>query len=354
MSNSVTYDKLKQIGEEIAQITDPRKFGIRLKHEFMATINDHPELQKEFARRSNFYENLRLSIQFKEQVDSIHLAFKKLKGEIIEGKLPATVGIRSLMRIDPDDEKGGLSLREFYQMLGTHKHWPVFDVPLEEIGVYISSKDRPPWNAEIGQYLLIRSFFSEARKAKALRNEESAMKVVDEAISLIEELRAMLIEPLIKEHLHAFYEVKYYSRIGENLPSIGNLSESVVRVCSELLLYLKMTEEQRKSGKKNTRFIKSIRKGIIVTTTGKELPFKMKNVKTSTLCEKVYTDCRQVGVTVRIDLIYNEVWKDDYESDSLGNWKTVYDTVRNVNKWAKKHGLPKLLECTKVFIERLA
>ena len=82
MSNSVTYDKLKQIGEEIAQIKDEREFGRRLKYELLDFIERHPALHDEWKRRSEFYEKLPSTLAFQSLLDSIHKGFSELKKRI--------------------------------------------------------------------------------------------------------------------------------------------------------------------------------------------------------------------------------------------------------------------------------
>lgn len=352
MVNSVTYEKFKQIGEEIAQVKDVHEFGRRLKYEFMDFIDNNPLLSKEWKRRSEFYENLRNSLEFKSLLDSIHKGFKHIQRTIEPKKLPENLRLMN-QEMKTLESVESFSLREIHTMLSKRSEWPKFDDLNETTGVYVS-KSSPPWDSCLRQYELFEPFFFKAERLKAVRGGDETVQVALQVLSDIKALRDLITTPLVRWHLHSFYDLRFYGRTPEFIQSVDSVSKSVSRVCSELLFHLKETEEQRKNSGKKPTLVKSVIRGIVSTTTGKEIPFKKKTAKTSILCEKVYSDCRLVGDKVRIEFVFKDVWKDDYKSDSLGNWKTVDSACRNVNKWAKKHGLPDMLQCTTEWVERLA
>lgn len=348
MKESIIEERLRRALVELEQAKDAHHFGSLLQHNIMAIINEYLILKEEYERRVHFYKNLPSASEFRTLLNEIHAAQKAFYKAIDPQKFSEKEDEDSFKRNTP------YSAKEYHEMLASPWEWPAFGSADGHIGIGFVSEYRAPWQETLKKYDLMHPLVLEAEQHGALTESESLEQLFNKMMDDIKHLREMVEGPLYRLKLASFNHVDFY---GARPGLIRNNTDSLLRdtkiVCEELLLHFRSYENEQ-TQRKRKKVIRSILKGIVTTTSGKEFPFKKKNSNSALLCEKVYAYCQHVGDKVSIEKVFPDIWKQSYSSDPLGNRKKVYFASRSANKWSSGKRLPPLLDCDKTHLMRLA
>jgi hypothetical protein len=156
-----------------------------------------------------------------------------------------------------------------------------------------------------------------------------------------------------RSHAHAFEHLEVGSMF-RAMPDrwepalTENLRSSAERVCTDLILTL---EAKQLTKEKEVSAVKW-RRGAI-EYQGKTHSFRQRSTSFR-ICENMFASCRKPGDSMEAAHLFVALFDGPYVADPLGNWKRLCEAVDNVNKWANRHGLPRLFRCTRQAVIRLA
>ncbi len=372
--------RLEHLREQIRQ---SKNLYTLLPYELLPIIRETPVLFESYDHRIHYYHRLSKETEYLHLIDEIHAVLHKLHPLIEPTKLPELcIALFSDAKRNPSGE-----IKQHFKTYRDLHFLFVRKLPWYRLGSISRSDDWQagdshfcPWRNVLRQYKIVEDFLHEAASNKAI--DPDAKPLLTDFQRLVTRLHQLLEEPWHRLHIWAFECIEELvttisrqpgqeddgmvrSIVRSHLhqhPQVAKVDQQEERrnaetVCDDLLLVIKeqAVKPVAASSKRSKKNVKWLGDGKL--KYGLEEYQMMKKSVYACLCGKLYAVCQKPGSSMSVSDVYNAHQPDrknrPYEMDRLRNKEWVYQTIRVVNRWAKKSGLPDLFKCKENKVERL-